>query len=140
MNKPIILCVDDEKSILESLKTQLKETFGSAYGYEMAEDARDALELIDELQETGAPLLLIVSDWLMPGMKGDEFLITIHQRFPQVVTVMLTGQADAAAIARATEEANLHRCLFKPWSEAELTEAIASGLAKFEQDKGDGAG
>jgi len=29
MKKPIILCVDDEKAILDSLKTQLKSAFGA---------------------------------------------------------------------------------------------------------------
>ena len=57
-------------------------------------------------------------------------MIEVHQRFPKIVKVMLTGQADQEAIARARAEANLHRCLFKPWSEAELIQTIQSGLAK----------
>jgi response regulator RpfG family c-di-GMP phosphodiesterase len=64
----------------------------------------------------------------MPGMKGDEFLIKIHQRFPEVIKVMLTGQADEAAIERATQEANLHACLYKPWTEADLTQIITTAI------------
>ena len=131
MPKPVILCVDDEKVILDSLKTQLKSAFGDTYQYEMAEDAKDALELIDELNEDEISIILIVSDWLMPGMKGDEFLIQVHQRFPRVIKVMLTGQADDSAIDQAKIKADLHRCLFKPWSEADLIETIKSGLAKL---------
>ncbi|MCG8362497.1 MAG: response regulator [Pseudanabaenales cyanobacterium] len=131
MSKPVILCVDDEKVILDSLKTQLKEAFGDTYQYEIAEDAKDALELIDELSEDKLSIILIVSDWLMPGMKGDEFLIQVHQRFPKVIKVMLTGQADDSAIDQAKIKADLHRCLYKPWSEAELIETIKSGLAKL---------
>jgi response regulator RpfG family c-di-GMP phosphodiesterase len=67
----------------------------------------------------------------MPGMKGDEFLIHVHQQFPNIIKVMLTGQADEVAIERAKEQANLHCCLFKPWSEEELVEALKSGLAKL---------
>lgn len=128
MTKPVILCVDDEQIVLQSLRTQLMEAFGNAYTYEVAEDGDDALELIDELNEEGASIILIVSDWLMPGMKGDEFLIKVHQQFPGVIKVLLTGQADELAIQRAKEEANLHCCLFKPWSETELIETIKSGL------------
>lgn len=131
MAKPIILCVDDEKDILQSLRTQLMEAFGNAYAYEVAEDADEALEVIDELIEDEMPIILIVSDWLMPGMKGDEFLIKVHQKFPKVIKIMLTGQADEAAIQRAKEEANLHCCLFKPWSEPELIEILKSGLAQL---------
>ena len=51
--KPIIVCVDDEKFILDSLKTQLKSAFGDLYSYEIAESAGDALELIEELSDEG---------------------------------------------------------------------------------------
>ena len=131
MNKPVILCVDDEKVVLESLKRQLKQAFGNNYQYEEAENADEALELIDELTQEDIGIILIVSDWLMPGMKGDEFLIKVHQKFPNIVKIMLTGQADEAAIERAKEQANLHCCLHKPWSQAELIETIKSGLEKL---------
>ena len=72
--------------------------------------------------------MVIVSDWLMPGVKGDEFLIQVHQKFPQLITVMLTGQANAEAIERAKEQANLHACLYKPWTEEELSQIITSAL------------
>jgi CheY-like chemotaxis protein len=129
MSKPVILCVDDEKVVLQSLKAQIKENFGDTYSYEVAENADDALELIDELNEDEISIIIIVSDWLMPGMKGDELLIEIHQRFPKIVKIMLTGQANEEAIQGAYEKANLHRCLYKPWSEDELIETIKSGLA-----------
>ncbi len=128
MPKPVILCVDDERVILESLRTQLKNAFGDQYLYETAESADEALELIDELQDESADVIVIVSDWLMPRVRGDEFLIQVHQKFPKVVKVMLTGQADQAAVQRALEHANLHRCLSKPWHSEELVETIISGL------------
>jgi CheY-like chemotaxis protein len=128
MAKKGILCVDDEASILESLKEQLKRQFGPDYFYEVATSADEALEILEELQEEALEILIIVSDCLMPGTTGDELLIQVHQKYPHIVKVMLTGQADTAAIRRAEREANLHRCLFKPWSEAELVETITSGL------------
>ncbi|WP_293349536.1 MULTISPECIES: response regulator [unclassified Microcoleus] len=129
MSKPVILCVDDEKVVLKSLKTQLKSAFGNTYVYELAENPADALELIDEFNDDDTAIILIVSDWLMPGMKGDEFLIRVHKKFPKIVKVMLTGQADEDAVQRAFDEADLHRCLHKPWSEEELIETIKTALS-----------
>ncbi|HAZ44887.1 MAG TPA: hypothetical protein DDW76_07215 [Cyanobacteria bacterium UBA11369] len=131
MCKPVIVCVDDEKIVLQSLKAQLKAAFGDAYLYEVAEDGNEALELIKELQDEEMKILLIVSDWLMPGMKGDELLIRVHQAFPNIIKIMLTGQADEEAIARAKEQANIHSCLYKPWAEEELIATIQSALAKL---------
>jgi CheY-like chemotaxis protein len=123
-----ILCVDDEAIILTSLREQLRRRFGTRYQYETAGHADEAWTVIDELCRDGIDLLVIVSDWLMPGIRGDEFLIEVHKRHPRIATVMLTGQADEAAIERARRHANLHACLQKPWREDDLVEAIASAL------------
>ncbi|MGL5061179.1 MAG: response regulator [Microcoleus sp.] len=131
MAKPAILCVDDEVAVLESLEIELRQAFNDDYFYEFAESAAEALEIIDELCEDEINILVIVSDWLMPGMKGDELLIKIHQKYPQIVTVMLTGQADKEAIERTKSQANLHAFLQKPWQNDELILAIKSGLAKL---------
>jgi len=128
MSQSAIICVDDEITILDSLKKQLKRKFGDRFIYEVAESAEEAWEIILELQEEDIEIIAIVSDWLMPGTKGDEFLIQIHQKFPEVVKVMLTGQADQSAVKKAKQEANLHACLYKPWTEEELTQIIRTAL------------
>lgn len=129
--KPTIICVDDEKVILDSIKTQLKSAFGSAYSYEMAESGEDALELIEELNVDGQNVVVIVSDWLMPGMKGDELLINIHQKFPNVVKIMLTGQFDEDALERAVTQANLYKLLKKPWTEEDLVRGIHEAMQQL---------
>lgn len=131
MPKPAILCVDDEISVLESLEIELQQAFNGSYLYEFAESAAEALEIIAELCEDEVNILVIVSDWLMPGMKGDELLIEIYQKYPQIVTVMLTGQADKEAIKRTKNQAKVHAFLEKPWDNQELIEAIKSGLRKL---------
>jgi len=127
-NKAVILCVDDEVVILNTLKKQLKNVFADTYDYEMAENADEALEILEELDEEDTSIVLIVSDWLMPGMKGDELLIQVHQKFPRIVKIMLTGHADKAAVQHAFEQANLADCLHKPLNTEELIQAIQSSL------------
>jgi CheY-like chemotaxis protein len=130
MNKPVILCVDDEPDILNSLKMQLKNEFKNDYFYELAESGDEALDILKDFQEE-VQVIVVISDWLMPGIKGDELLIKVHQKYPKIIKVMLTGQADAAALQRAVEEADLYCCLYKPWKSQELIETIKSGLAKL---------
>lgn len=130
MNKPVIVCVDDEADILNTLKMQLKNEFKDNYFYELAESGDEALEVIEAFQEEDQ-VIVVVSDWLMPGIKGDELLIKIHQKHPKIVKVMLTGQADTAAIQRAVKHADLYCCLYKPWKGEDLIKMIKSGLAKL---------
>lgn len=128
MEKGILLCVDDEIIVLTALKDQLRRAFGNDFLIDVAESAEEALELLDELAEQGHPLLVIVSDWLMPGMKGDEFLIEAHKRFPSVLKIMLSGQVESAAVDRARRDAGLHDFLSKPWNAGTLIESINQGL------------
>jgi CheY-like chemotaxis protein len=128
MSESAIICVDDEVVILDSLKKQLKRKFGDRFIYEVAESPEEAWKIIEELQADEIDIIVIVSDWLMPGTKGDEFLIQIHNSFPNITKIMLTGQADETAIERAKQEANLHACLYKPWTEDELTKIITTAL------------
>ncbi|NER48997.1 MAG: response regulator [Symploca sp. SIO1A3] len=128
MNEAVILCVDDETVILESLLEQISRHFGEQFSYEAAESAEEALEILEDLHEEGIKIVVIVSDWLMPGMRGDKFLVQVHQRFHDITTIMLTGQADEEAIERAKEEANLYCCIYKPWQEEELINIISRGL------------
>ncbi len=131
MANKAILCVDDETIVLESLVEQLEKRLGGEYMYETAETAEEGFEVIEELVDENVDVLIIVSDWLMPGMKGDEFLIQVHAKYPDIVKVMLTGQADDEAIKRAKQLASLHACMFKPWIEDELVKTIKTGLQKL---------
>lgn len=124
MSEMAIVCVDDELSILKSLEIELIEAFEDRYIYEFAETADEALEIIDELEGEGTKIFIIVSDWLMPGIKGDDFLIQVHKKYPQIIKIMLTGQADEKSIERVIKEANLYRYLTKPWNHDELVSTI----------------
>jgi CheY-like chemotaxis protein len=55
---------------------------GNNYIYEFAESAEEAWEVIEELTEDEVEILMIVTDWLMPKTKGDEFLVQVHQKYP----------------------------------------------------------
>ncbi len=127
-NKKIILCIDDEMSILISLKTELKLIFKKEYFIEIAENGEDALELVDELLEDDYEIMLVISDYLMPNMKGDEVLKHIHQKIPNSIKIMLTGQATMEGVSNAIQHAKLYRYMAKPWQAIDfkltVTEAI----------------
>lgn len=128
-----IVCVDDESIILDSLGEQIEHLFGSKFMYEYAENADEGLEVLEELTEEGVDVLVIVSDWLMPGKKGDEFLIEVHKKFPKIIKVMLTGQADESAIENARKNANLFAYIQKPWTAEQLENVITTGISSTDK-------
>jgi CheY-like chemotaxis protein len=123
--------VDDEQVVLTSLVSQLEQLFDDTFDYEAFTDPEEAFEFIDELFAEGEELELIICDWLMPKVRGDEFLVRVHKRYPKVPMIMLSGQADDSAVQRARTEANLFRFIAKPWSKEELADSVrqATSLA-----------
>lgn len=130
--KKAILCVDDEKLILLSLVRELRSSFGDEYIYEKATDAQQAYEVIEELAHEGIKLILIISDWLMPGIKGDEFLETVKAEHPDIKAVMITGQADEEVINRLLGNGCITDVIEKPWDPGRLVEAVRKCCAAKE--------
>lgn len=130
----VFLLVDDEKTVLDSLSEQLRRLYPDGVECESAESAEEAWEVLRDLEYDEVVVMVVVSDWLMPGQRGDEFLAQVRARYPRIGRVMLTGQADPAALERARSESAAHRILFKPWRPEELLEAIRHSTALASAD------
>ncbi len=135
MKKPVIICIDDEQAVLESLKVELKKALGDKYLIETAEGGEDALELFSELLEDEYEVALVLSDYIMPDIKGDELLKRFHQMSPRTLKIMLTGQADLEAVSNAIRYAKLYRYLPKPWHTEDLKLTVVEAIHSYLQDK-----
>ncbi len=135
MRKPTIICVDDEKIVLTSLKSELKETFGNEYFIETAEGGEDALEIVEELTADRCDIPVVIADYIMPGIKGDELLKRIHEKMPKTLKIMLTGQADSQAVGNAVNYAKLYRYIAKPWDREDLALTVTEAARAFFQAK-----
>ena len=126
MIKLAILCVDDERIILDSLRIQIEKNLNNKYIFEYAESAEEALEVIDDLIFEGIDLLLVISDYQMPGMKGDEFASWVRINYPGIRVVMITGHMGKEQSKNLLEAQLVERVLQKPWKEEELIELVLS--------------
>lgn len=136
MSKPVVICVDDEPMVLESLKIDLKRVLGEACLIETAESGEEAIELIDELHRSGDyEVALVLADYIMPGLRGNELLQQIHQRSPQTLNVMISGQADLDAVSEALRNASLYRYIAKPWTSEDLKQTISEAVQKYLEDR-----
>jgi len=134
MKKSVILCVDDESIVLRSLKAELREAFPELM-IETAEGGEQALELFDELTEDNIETALVISDYIMPDMKGDELLCKIHEKSPKPLKIMLTGQATPEGIGNAINKAKLYRYIPKPWDNNDFILTVKEAIRSFFQDK-----
>jgi|JI9StandDraft_1071089.scaffolds.fasta_scaffold03230_5 two-component system chemotaxis response regulator CheY len=133
-SKGYFICVDDEVSVLETLREQLLQRFGDTHYVEVADSAESALALIDEIHDSGEVIELIISDQVMPNMKGDKFLEEIHKKLPDAIKILLTGQAGLDSAIRAINHGGLSRYVEKPWNIELLSEDIDELITKFRQN------
>jgi CheY-like chemotaxis protein len=132
MKKIAILSVDDEKIILDSIRIQLEKNFQNKYIFEYAESADEAMEVVDYFVDSGVDILLIISDYQMPGMRGDEFAETLKMKLPGTSIVMLTGQMPEDISVNLLTNRIILSVIQKPWKESELISLINSISEKFE--------
>lgn len=134
MGNQIVLCVDDEEVILNSLEMELSEA-GNGYQVELAQSGIEALGLIEDLKGEGHNLAVVISDYIMPGMKGDELLIAIHKENPTASKILLTGQSHIDGVTNAINNAGLFRFIEKPWVKEDLKLTVDRALEKYINDQ-----
>lgn len=133
MGKPVILCVDDEPLVLASLKVELVRALGGSCIIETAEQASEAIAVFDELLDNNQEIALVLADHIMPGIRGDELLRRLHERSPDTLTIMISGQADLETVARSIREARLYRYIPKPWRSEELSLTVIEAIQSYLQ-------
>ena len=131
----IILCVDDDSTVLNALRSLFAKHFGSELQVEFAESGDEALEIAADIRTQGRELGLVITDFMMPGMKGDEFLVRLHEMSPGTVKIMLTGQSDLSGVKRAINQANLYRFLEKPFLNEDIVLTVRAAVRAYCQER-----
>ena len=115
-----VLIVDDEPKIYHALRRALhREPYDVLY----AAGGEDALKLLGERS-----IDVIIADQNMPEMQGSVLLSRVRQQYPDVVRMMLTGDARLETVMAAVNKGEIYRFFTKPCNEAELIVSIRDGL------------
>jgi CheY-like chemotaxis protein len=115
-----ILCVDDEPRVLDGMR----RTLGMDFEVVTAESGAQALALLIRRER----FALTISDMRMPGMDGAAYLERASQLAPDMVRILLTGQADMQAATRAINYGKIFRFLTKPCEPDALRRAVDDAL------------
>lgn len=119
-DKPRILCLDDESSVLDGLRRTLR----TSYDVSVTTDPREALAMLAEKPDD--PYAVVISDMRMPGMTGIAVLEQAQQLAPDTTRVLLTGDADIQGAIGAINRGNVFRFILKPCPPDPLKMAISA--------------
>lgn len=137
MDKLKIICLDDQREVLSTL-TQNLTLFEKHLEIEECESAQEAEEILDEIDAEGNHVPVIISDHVMPGKNGVEFLTDVKSdgRFKYTKKVLLTGLATHKDTIKAINDAGIDKYLEKPWDGDELIQVVKVLLTRFLLEKG----
>ncbi|MGF1636722.1 MAG: response regulator [Cyclobacteriaceae bacterium] len=137
MEKIFIVCIDDQREVLNAIASDLA-FFEKELTIEICESASEAWEVIDEIDSEGNYLGMVISDHVMPGKNGVEFLIEINsdRRFANTKKILLTGLATHKDTISAINKARVDAYIEKPWQKVELIQKSKELITQFVLDAG----
>jgi CheY-like chemotaxis protein len=117
---PVVLLVDDEALILDSLGQQLQDSC-KLYTATSAAEA--------ELRLAARHYDVIVCDHMLPGEQGLDFLSRTRDMMPSTKRILMTGYTSPEFLSRSMVIAGLSACLLKPVRASDIVAAIKTALA-----------
>ncbi len=117
-----ILCVDDERNVLKSLRRLFMDE--DDYEILIAESGEEGLEALAANEDISR----VISDYRMPGMNGVDFLSQVYERWPDTIRIVLSGYADTAAVVEAINLGRIYKFIPKPWNDEELRNNVVMAL------------
>ena len=120
-----VLFVDDEQPVLDALKRMLKPQ-RELWDMYFRTSGDDAVELMDRVD-----IDVLVSDIQMPGMTGDALLRYVHDHYPSVIRIMLSGINEGELDMRKIPIA--HHYIEKPCSAPTLMNVVERAYALYDR-------
>ena len=125
MDEMVVLCVDNEKNVLRSLR---RVFHGAPYAVETTQSPAEALELLARRDFD-----IMVCDYHLREMTGAEFFRSARRLRPDTVKIILSGYAETAAIIEAVNESEIYKFIPKPWKDQDLLAAVSGAALRRKQ-------
>lgn len=132
-----IICVDDQQEVLDSVMRDLRP-LTPLVRLEEASGSVDCLKLMDQIDEDGDHIAIVISDQVMPGETGTDLLrkVTKDPRFSKTRKVLLTGQATHADTINAINDGHIDNYVEKPWQPERLLTIVKRLLTIYLLENG----
>jgi FixJ family two-component response regulator len=120
VTRSLVSVVDDDESVRESLPDLLREFGFAVRAFASAEEFL-ASDYVDRTR-------CLILDVAMPGMCGPDLQRELTIRRQEIPIVFITAHGDETVRPRVLEQGAVE-CLFKPFSETALREALNAALS-----------
>lgn len=119
-----LLVVDDKEIVRLALGDTLK---GAGYRVDTAADAHEALEYVEREMYS-----VVISDQIMPGMLGLEFLAKVKEMQPDATRILITAVVNLNTVIDAINQGEIYRFIAKPWLREELLTTVHNSANRYQ--------
>ena len=123
MNNNKLLIVDDDKSAIKSLIRLLRHDKYQIYSANSGEEGLDILSQIN--------VGVVISDYMMLGMNGIDFLKSVKNTRPKAVRILFTSYADPENAINAVNHSQIFKYITKPWSPEEMKQTVRQAFKHY---------
>jgi response regulator RpfG family c-di-GMP phosphodiesterase len=120
-----VLFIDDEQSIRNAIERMYLERDDVRCLF--AASGQEGLDILGREE-----VWVVVSDYMMPGMRGVEFLSRVKGASPETVRIMMTAFADISITIDAINKSEAYRFVTKPWNNLELMNTVDEALMRYQ--------
>ena len=110
--RPLILCVDDEKFILDALERSLRDRFHVL----RANSVEEAYATMD----FNPQISCIVCDQVLGDQNGSLVLEAAAKKIPLASRILISGEIDVQSLEHAINKTQIHKFILKPWDSEQL--------------------
>jgi thioredoxin reductase (NADPH) len=132
----VLVTVDDDPTVSRAVARDLRRRYGEQHRIVRAESGAEALDALRQMKLRGDEVAVLLADYRMPGMNGNEFLEQAMDIYPHARRVLLTAYQDTGAAIDAINRIDLDHYLLKPWDppEEKLYPVIDDLLLSWRRD------
>ena len=124
-----LLIVDDDDNVRDTITRLFRRKSDQLL---TASNAQEALAIMRVQADQGVPVSVVLSDYMMPGLNGIDFLSIVQDEYPDTTRILLTGHTDTDMLIDGINKGLIHKFLSKPWNSTQLEQIVTEA---FERNK-----
>lgn len=132
MNSFVILCLDDDSTVVQQLQQDLNG-FSHLFDILTAQTIAEAYQILVQVAQNNQTVAMVLCDNDLGNDSGIDFLIELKQQQETALShkVLLTGQAGLDETVQAVNNASLDYFIAKPWSGEALKQIVTDQLTTY---------
>ncbi len=124
MKEQVVLLIDDENNVINSLKRLLRK---EPYRIIATTSPEEALSILDRVKVS-----LVITDQKMEKFDGDEVISQVSEKYPDIKCIKLTGYSNRPG---TSQNKGAWKVVPKPWNDDEMKMVIREALEIHRQPK-----